>query len=321
MKTHWKPILTLALFSATLAEVVSGNTPLLGFIQPITFIIFVTVGYGFPVLIIRDIVVRKGWGIIQLFFLGVGYGIYNEGLFSRTIFYPFNVPSMSFDTYGLVGGVRIPWLLAIGSWHALFAIIFPIVFVHFLFPSSAEKPWLNTKFAWLLALVSVGLGVFDFFSRNGFPEPGGNGHFLFMIFCWIALWLVVIKLPRVPRIVSRQPALFSWRAPFIGFGLFITLYLMPVLLAVVRAPSLVFVAYVAAVIIFIGYRLSKVREVPLMYMLAAALGGEIGVGLFALLFALFSGPIQLVTIILSLVMFVWALGMLKSKIRSAKLAR
>lgn len=96
-------------------------------------------GYGFPVLVIREIAVRRNLGLLALFALGVIYGIYNEGFVARTIsIEPFHTPVDAFAAYGLVGNIRIPWALTITTWHALHAAIYPIAFAHYLFPGSAS---------------------------------------------------------------------------------------------------------------------------------------------------------------------------------------
>src|SRR5579864_6219810 len=132
MKEHWKPILALLIVSPLLAELMTGNAPIGLFFRPWDFLLLVTVGYGFPILVIREIAARKKLGLLGLFFLGVAYGLYNEALIAGTVFSGFNSPVATFASYGLIGNIRIPWMLTISFWHALYAVIYPIVFISYL---------------------------------------------------------------------------------------------------------------------------------------------------------------------------------------------
>lgn len=291
---YWRPIVTLLALSTLLTEILSGNLPVAGLAQPFVVFLFVTIGYGFPVLVLREIWVRKQFGLVQLFLLGVGYGIYNEGLYARTIFNPFHSPVDVMATYGLVGDVRIPWLLSIGSWHALFAVIFTIIIVHYFFPKDAAKPWISVQTAWLLGLVCVGVGVWRFLDPVAFVEQlsGGMPNLIFMFFCAVALWGVVMVLPSHPTVtvVGGVP---SWKYFFTGVSLFLSLYLIPVLIAGLRVPVTIFTLYFAAITLFFGYIALRQQSITLSQAWRVALGGEVACALMVLFLAIFSGNIPL----------------------------
>lgn len=220
MYTYLKPIIALIVLSPFLAEVLTGNTPITLFLHPVVFLLFVTAGYGFPVLIIRELFVRKKLHFYSLFLLGIIYGLWNEGLFAQTLFYPFHSPLESFGTYGLIGNVRIPFTLVISVWHAFYAVIYPIVVVHYFFPSYAHTPWISKKAAWILGLASFAFGAVGFFWNVRESEfatlPGsfaGNPyHFAFLlligtILFFLARWISAKEVP-TPKNNSTKKLFF-----------------------------------------------------------------------------------------------------------------
>lgn len=290
MKNYWKPIVTLLILSTLLTEILSGNLSVAALAQPFTVFLFITIGYGFPILILREIWVRKQFGLLQMFLLGIGYGIYNEGLYARTIFHPFHSPVDVMATYGLVGDVRIPWLLSIGSWHALFAVIFTITIVHYLFPKDAAKSWISTKTAWVLGLIGLGVGIWRFLDPIAFPEhvSGGVLNLVFMFSCVAALWCVAMFLPRHPTVTAALGGR-SWKYFFIGVSLFVCLYLIPVVIVGLQVPVAIFALYFAAIVSLFGYSALRQQTINLSQAWYLALGGEIACALTVLFLAIFSG--------------------------------
>jgi hypothetical protein len=283
------------LLSPLLAEVLSSNVPILTFFQPITFLLFFTIGYGIPVVIIRDLWVRRKLGLLQMFLIGFGYGIYNEGLFSRTLLFPFHAGVDSYTTYGLVGDVRVPFVLALCAWHALYSVIFPIIFVHYIFPQSADKPWLNVKVAWILGLLCVAAGVYGFTHANGFPYPGNSNDLILIGASWLFLYAMRYLLPRRPTIEFgrggsvRSPAIF-------GALLFVFLYLIPLVLSSMPVAPQVFYIYIAAAWLAFGYLMLRRGRYSPREAVALALGGEIALACFATLIGLASVRIDLLVV-------------------------
>jgi hypothetical protein len=70
-----------------LAEVLSENVPLLSYLQPLPFLL-VTVTYGVPVVLIRELAVARELNTIGLVLLGSAYGILNEGVLAKTLTQP-----------------------------------------------------------------------------------------------------------------------------------------------------------------------------------------------------------------------------------------
>ena len=77
MRAHWKPTVALLLAAPFLTELLSGNLPASVFFRPQVYPFLATVGYGFPILLLREFAVRRQLGLASLFLLGLVYGIFN----------------------------------------------------------------------------------------------------------------------------------------------------------------------------------------------------------------------------------------------------
>lgn len=71
MRAHWKPVLALLLLPPFVTELLTGSLPASKFFQPPVFLFLATVGYGFPVLLLREFAVRRQPGVAGLFLLGI----------------------------------------------------------------------------------------------------------------------------------------------------------------------------------------------------------------------------------------------------------
>ena len=154
--------LTLMVLSALLPEVGTGNTPILKFLAPTPFLFLVVIGYGLPVLLIRELAVRRHLGIAGLIVAGFAYGSYNEGLWARTLINTANEPISTFNGYGDVLGIAIPWALLICLYHAVASVGFPILLTHALYPDEASRPWLDWRFALALGAALLAFAAFAF---------------------------------------------------------------------------------------------------------------------------------------------------------------
>ena len=112
---HWQPILTVLLVTPFLTELLSNNLPPSFFFRPITFFCLATIAYGFPVLLLREFAVRRNLGIPALILLGIAYGMCNEGILAKTFYLAQNVPVNTFDNYGFIAGIAVPWAITIIS--------------------------------------------------------------------------------------------------------------------------------------------------------------------------------------------------------------
>ena len=146
-----RPLLTLLLLCTVLPELFSGSTPLAGFGQP-GLVLFLALGYGVAILLIRELAVRYGASLAGLGCLGLAYSIFNEGLLAKTLLRADHLPVALYDNYGRCLGIMFPWAAGIGTWHACASVLFPILLVHHGFPGVQAKPWLRVR-------VTAGIGI------------------------------------------------------------------------------------------------------------------------------------------------------------------
>src|SRR5947207_5033603 len=97
--------LFLLLTPGPLAEVLSQNVPLSTFVQPVPFLLL-TLTYGVPLLVIRELSVARELDEVGLVVLGLAYGILNEGGLAKTLTLPDGAPLHDFAGYGQVGPIQ-----------------------------------------------------------------------------------------------------------------------------------------------------------------------------------------------------------------------
>jgi hypothetical protein len=162
---RWKPALTLMVLTTVLPELLTGSTPVTAFLNPVT-VVFLSVGYGVYVLLVRELAVRNGIGICGLIFLGTAYGIVNEGLLAKTMITTHNLPVNTYDHYGVLLGISFPWSTGILLWHAFASVIFPICLTQYFFPESSHVPWLKPKLSGGIAIVLMILSSLAFLGKS-----------------------------------------------------------------------------------------------------------------------------------------------------------
>ena len=186
----WKSLALLALISPFLTELMSGNTTISSWFQPVV-ILFLFLGYSLPVIVIRELVLRWKLGLFGTLLIGLAYGIYNEGLLAKTLLREVNVPIPAYDHYGYFFGLNVPWSFTIVPWHALFAVLFPILITHFLVPKQSNIQWLGKKFTNILGIVLLLFGSLVFFGKNG-DGPGSLTQFIVLIVI-MAICIIIAK--------------------------------------------------------------------------------------------------------------------------------
>jgi len=200
MRQHLKQILFLIVASVVFTELLTGNVSIIQFaIDPILPIFLFTVGYGFPVLLIRELAVKWRSGLLSIFLLGLAYGILNEGILAKTLLMDVDVPMRAFDGYAGSFGVNYAWAAVIVSWHAFFAVIFPILTSHAIFPGKARTNWLSKKMFWILAVLvsTAGSAIFLLGETHGISgTPALFAVFVSAMAVLICLaWLLRKKMP------------------------------------------------------------------------------------------------------------------------------
>ena len=206
--------LFLLLATGPLAEVLSENVPLLTFLQPLPFLL-ITLTYGVPVLLIRELAVARQLNIAGVLLLGLAYGILNEGVLAKTLTQPDGPPLYDFAGYGQVGALQGGWTIFMVFWHAPHSVLYPLLLSQWLFPAAAGRRWFAAGRArWLLHLLLVILaGLYALYFLNPLRNDAG----VFLLYAAVTLGLVGAALrfcraresssPAMPAKTSLTPAL------------------------------------------------------------------------------------------------------------------
>lgn len=285
MRQHWKPIVALLAMLPVVTELLVGM-PITLILHPLWFLLLATVGYGFPVLVVREISVRRGYGALATVALGLVYSLYNEAFVAKTLLEGAHSPVDTFASYGVAGGVRIPWMLTIGIWHALHAVLYPIAFTHYLFPEHAEKPWLGWKaFGWA-AGISTAFALLAFFSISPDKPRGTPGQFLFFVLISAFLWFAAARLSGALRVRIFPDREYGRRAPLSGALVYTIFFLIPLIFSKLAIPAPLFVIYYLIVFSVAVARLRHAPDMPLQKLVLIGFGGAVCVAGFALLITL-----------------------------------
>lgn len=247
-----------------LAEVFSGSMPVTMFLQPVIFLAFTIFVYGLPLLVLREVAVRRGYGLTGLFVLGFIYGLYNEGLFSETLYHPLDPANAAYADYGLVAGLRVPWASFILPWHGLFSMVTPVLVVELLFPKQAGRPWLPASVTGILGFVTVGLALARFLleGEDRSVQDGGTlaVHLMVVLVAAVVLWGAARRMPRTPAL-ETVPA-FSWRDVAAGAGTYVVVFIgIETLTSVARVPWPLTVLYALLIVSAAAWAVARRRTV------------------------------------------------------------
>jgi hypothetical protein len=273
-------IVTLVALTTILPELFSGSTPVSGFLNP-GLLIFLTLGYGAAVLLVRELTVRWGCGLMGTFFAGLSYSIFNEGLLAKTLIVQQSLPINQYDHYGYVLGVSWPWMAAIGAWHAGASVLFPIAFTHHLFPEVSRKPWLNGKAAFMAGAVLVLLSCAVFLGITAKGLKGTPGQ-LILLLALIACGFVVAYLFKG---CLREPhSIASGTAPLLlGFSVVVPFWALSAL-AGAKIPVALFFAVLCGVVLLYAWILKRRQWLTAPAFLFFAVGWYIHNALQSLVF-------------------------------------
>ncbi|MEO7000838.1 MAG: hypothetical protein ABI068_03460 [Ktedonobacterales bacterium] len=254
----WPVLLTLYFLSPLIAEVLSGSTPPLLFIQPFGFI-FTPLLYGSSAILIREIVVRRrlGWGNVLL--LGAGFGIFQEALVVQT-WYNFvakSSPSHSNGSYGVLLGTNWVWALNLTIYHAVISIAIPLLLLHVLFPQRARLPALRRRGVLLLLLwlmLPCGLLALNVakaqFAKEGYAGPPLVGYLIGCALLVATLLLGSFVHFSPPRLQPGKRAPGVWSVRLAMFGLTTLFFALDMILPATKLPPPVTMALAVAVFAF-----------------------------------------------------------------------
>ncbi len=229
---RWVAALALYLLAPVIAEGLTGSTPPLNFLNPLTFL-FLTALYGSGALLVRETARRRdlGWGSVVL--LGAAYGVLEEGLVV-TSWFNLHWPDAAYlASFSHILGVNWFWAVGLTAFHAIVSVTLPIMLVETAFPMLAPLPWFSERGYRLLMLLLgatsvVGLVVFGFlmFRAQGYHPPL-LGWLLALAIAVALVWLATHPLarlwrqrrgaPATPPRVSQRPAPSLPSLRFAGF--------------------------------------------------------------------------------------------------------
>ncbi len=284
--------LFLLIAAGPLAEVLSQNVPLSTYLQPIPFLL-VSVTYGVPVLLIRELAVARKLDDVGVALLGLAYGILNEGVLAKTLTQPGGAPLGEFAGYGQVGALQGGWAIFIVFWHSLHSVLYPILVSRWLFPAAADRRWFASGRArWLLyVLLIVVTGLYSLYFLN----PVRNEVDVFVIYVVATAGLVGIAL-RFCKVRRTPPAAHPARpspTPVLLGGCMLSYYVFQ-FWAPGRIP---FAGYLAVSLVVIGFLMAamlRARCRPLSDLLLFGIGDYLTFSVFSSLLYVISGrnPLQ-----------------------------
>jgi hypothetical protein len=156
-RVRWYAVVSLVLLAATLAEFLTGSTPIIGpVIGPIGFAFNVGL-YGGGALLIREASLRwrKRWGAMLL--LGGAYAVGEEGFAAKTMINP-DSPIIGNQSYSHWMGVNWVPLAALTVFHSAFSIAVPILLIELIYPETKGQRLLG-NLGLSLTMVVYGLDV------------------------------------------------------------------------------------------------------------------------------------------------------------------
>lgn len=134
------PVLCLALLTPGIVEYLSTSSSLLLLVEsPIVFFVLLAVNVGqytAGALLIREAMVRWGKGWATVGFLGLAYGITEEGLGDNTLFRSSQHADGVLGWYGHFAGVNWVWSVGVLVLHVTVSIAFPILLLRLALPET-----------------------------------------------------------------------------------------------------------------------------------------------------------------------------------------
>ncbi len=218
----WPAVLVLYFLAPIIGEMLSGSTPPLLFLNPVS-LIFQPALYGSGAILARELVRRRGLGWPSLLLLGAAYGVLEEGLVVTSWFNPLWPDIGSLGVYGRLLDTNWVWAFELTFYHMVVSIAVPIILVEALFPRIADRPWLGRRglraFVVLLTTISL-LGLLGFgfleFNKQGYTHPPAMYFFALAL----AVALVVLALrrhPPAPVVPSARRTPRLWTLRLLGF--------------------------------------------------------------------------------------------------------
>jgi len=226
------PIICLAILTPGIPEYLSTSSPVLNLaVNPFWFFLGLAINIGqytAGALVIREAVLRwhKGWATVV--FLGLAYGIMEEGLGDNTLFNSNHGNDGFLGSFGRFDGVNWVWSTGVLSFHVIYSIGLPILLLGLALPQTRGRSLVGRR-GIIVALCSLAAttsfetvlvyGSFHFWM--GLPLLGAS---------LVAIAVLVAVAYRVPTELLRPlrplPSLSAFSVGAIGFAVFPVLFLL-----------------------------------------------------------------------------------------------
>jgi len=207
-----RPLWALVLLSPVIAEMLSGSTPPIEWLNPVAALFLIWL-YGSGVLVMRETAVRWKTGWPSILLLGAAYGIIEEGLAVKSFFDPNWMDLGSLGWYGRWIDVNWIWAVWLTIFHAVISISVPIFLTEWIWPRIRGQP-LTTRRGYVTAIVLLAVATVTInvlltpYRPSAWHLLGALAAIIFLV--WAAwryadrLWamLPAKKLPRSPRIYA-----------------------------------------------------------------------------------------------------------------------
>jgi len=231
-------ILTLLLLSPFTAEVLTGATSLLEFINPVILGILVSL-YGLGALLIREARIRLNIGYSGVLLLGFVYGIIEEGIAVKSFFDPHWKDLGIFGVYGRWMGVNWVWSLYLTIFHSVWSILAPIIIVEALYPSIMDRQWIGRRGLILSILIfSIDIIVINLILTKYQPS---SMHYLACFIVIIMLIYTAYKLRKhiIIRELGISPKHYGFYWMLWGSGFFAAFYIVSSLIPLPLIPIII----------------------------------------------------------------------------------
>ena len=262
-----------------LTELLSGNMTVISIFTPINFLSLVVIGYGLPILAIRELAIRWNVGYFGIFIMGLAYGIFNEGILAKTLLLSNNVPISGFNNYIYYFGINFSWAPTIMVWHALHSVLFPILLTYFFFPNYASCPWLSKKTVFIMLIPVAILGLMGFFDKNALGIVGTLPHLIVFIVVMSAIFYLARMFKKEPENIPNNSFI---KLTVTGFLFLIFVLIIPSIFADNKILPQIFFSYFFVMLLFFFFILRNTRS-NYHSLLFTGLGLYIASAIFALI--------------------------------------
>ena len=281
-----RPTLTLLLLTTVVPELLTGSTPLYGFLNP-GLLVFLTLGYGLAILLVRELAVRLGIGLGGLILFGLAYGVFNEGLLAKTFLLHRALPVPQYDDYGYWLGISFPWAAGITAWHAFASVVFPVSLTHYFFPQASRKPWLNGKVALALGIVLLLLASLVFLGPSEKGVKGTPPQLALLFTMMSVLFVLGTVFKGSPLAHCGSP---SWKPVILGMSIILPFTLLSTIAAGKISP-LVYIVALAGAFCAYGWLLKRLGWLSLTGFLCFGIGWYLQNAVISILVRLSNPPL------------------------------